>query len=74
VKKIILTLLPIAMLTGCCIENPLLPPSVELHNSAHKDLMNKYIPNDPSLSPEDKQLRLDALKSYGELLDTLKGE
>ena len=66
-------LIPILLLVqGCCNNNPLLIPSVNLHNSVHKELINKYIPGDASLSDADKKLRLDALKSYGELLDAMQ--
>lgn len=73
-KKLALALFTAVMLTGCCIENPLLIPSKELHKSAHRELMHKYIPNDESLSPEEKKLRIDSLKSYGELLQEIEGK
>jgi hypothetical protein len=70
-KKALL-FIPILLLVGGCCNNPLLIPSVNLHNSVHRELINKYIPGDASLSAADKKIRLDALKSYGELLDALK--
>jgi len=71
-KKLLLIVLCVAGLTGCvCPEKALLAPSNTLHKTAHKELMNKYIPNDPDLSDADKKIRLDALKSYGELLEQL---
>ena len=71
-KKLLLLILCTAGLTGCvCHTRVLLAPSNTLHKTAHKELMNKYIPNDPTLSEAEKKIRLDALKSYGELLEQL---
>jgi len=71
-KKLLLSILCIVALTGCfCHTQVLLAPSNTLHKTAHRELINKYIPNDPSLSDADKKIRLDALKSYGELLEQL---
>jgi len=70
-KKLLLLVLCITGLTGCICKDVLLKPSNTLHKTAHKELMNKYIPNDSDLSEADKKIRLDALKSYGELLQKL---
>jgi hypothetical protein len=69
--KKLLTIAFIAAFVAGCGHNVLLQPSITLHKTAHQELIEKYIPNDTSLSAADKKLRLDALKSYGELLEEL---
>lgn len=69
-KKLLAITFLATFVAGCC-HNVLLQPSTTLHKTAHQELIEKYIPNDTSLSSADKKLRLDALKSYGELLDQL---
>jgi hypothetical protein len=39
-----------------------------------KELKTKYIPNDASLTAEEKKLRLDAIKSYEELIQAASEE
>ena len=71
--KKVLMVVTLLIFAGCTHTNdPLLDASLELHKSAHKELMEKYIPNDTSLDEAGKQVRLDALKSYGELLKALQ--
>lgn len=67
-KKKLLLLVAAILLTSCAATNNLLIPSEQMVNGPLKDLKTKYIPNDPTLSEADKKLRLDAIKSYEELV------
>lgn len=62
------------ILVSSCTTNPLLVPSKHMVDGPLKELKTKYIPNDASLTAEEKKLRLDAIKSYEELIQAASEE
>ena len=70
--KNLLLLCVLVTLVSCSSSNPLLAPADALQKSAHKDLINKYIPNDPDLTDKQKDQRIKALIHFGALVDAEK--
>lgn len=68
-KKLLMILL-LVLLSSCCINNPLLDPSVDVHNSVHKEYI-RYVNESDDLSDYQKAIRVRNVENYGRLLDEL---
>ena len=65
----ILVVVIVAILsTGCT--NPLLDPSINVHNSVHKEYV-RYVESDKGLTDYQKAIRTRNVENYGRLLDEL---
>lgn len=69
-KKLLLfiVILPAA---SCVCTNPLVEPSTEVHNSAHKEYI-RYVNSDENLTDFQKAIRKRNIENYGRLLDELR--
>ena len=72
-KKVTLMLAAVALLCGGCVTNPLYKPSKGLVNTVIPEY-EKYVKEDPNLTPLEKNVRLMNAKSYRRLIEEYEGQ